>query len=198
MGRGEELIATPAAREETVAALQEHFARNHLEVADFERRVEMVERAGTKKELDRALAGLPALEVALAPAAPGRVGTTVRAVLGSTSRRGDWRAPPRVRVVAVLGNAEIDLSTAVLSAGPTEVHVRAVLGNVRVIVPEGLAVECSGDAVLGSFDHLAQASSSRRDRRSVRIVGVAVFGSVEIVVKKRQGLLSGIKALLTG
>jgi hypothetical protein len=193
------LIATPKGRDEAIAQLQDHYARDHLEVAEFERRVELVERATSQAEVDRALAGLPSLQTAIA--APGRVTTTMRAVFSNVERRGEWRVPHSIRASATFGNVEIDLSTALLAPGETELVASALFGNVRIVVPEGLAVDCDGGAILGSFSHVTCAAASAKDPRRLRVVGRAVFGNIEVVVvpKKRPGgLLGAVRDLLVG
>ncbi len=184
------------ARDEAIERLQDHYARNDLDVEEFEQLVERAERATNDQELVRLFDGLPSLEPPAPP--PGRVTATVRATLGSATRRGRWRVPSLVKVRAVLGSVELDLSDAELSAGETVLEVRALLGSVTLTVPEGLSVESEGDALLGSFDHLAQEPASRRDTRRLRVVGKATLGSVEIVVKKRAGVIDDLKRTVRG
>lgn len=194
------LILTPAARDEAIARLAEHYARNHLETADYERRVELAENATTTAALDEALAGLPSLDdQALVPRErSGQMTTTVQALLSSATHRGRWKVPSRVVVNATLGAVELDLVDADI-AGEVEIEVKALLGSVRIVVPEGLAVDVSGRAVLGSFDHLSQSAATSRDLRSVRITGRCLLGSVEVVVKQApKGLLATVKGLLGG
>lgn len=194
-------VATPAGRDHAIERLQDHFAKNHLEVAEYERRVELAERATTDAALVALLADLPSLPsdraIAVAGGA-GRVTATVSATLGSASRRGRWRVPSLVKVRAVLGSVSLDLSEAELAAGETVLEVSALLGNVVVTVPEGLAVECEGSALLGSFDHLVQGAASRRDGRRLRIIGSARLASVDIIVKKKTGVLEEIKSTVRG
>lgn len=208
------LIATPKGRDEAIAKLQEHYALDHLEVADFEKRVELVERATSQAEIDRALAGLPSLpdEAAstalaassrsdLARASRGRVSTTMRALFSNIERRGAWRVSSLVHATATFGNVEVDLTTALLPPGETEIVARALFGNVKILVPEGLAVDCDGGAILGTFSHVTCGPASTRDARRLRIVGRAVFGNIEVVVVPKQkvrGLLGAVRDLLVG
>lgn len=193
------LVATPAGRDRAIALLQDHYARSHLEVAEYERRVELAERATTDAALTALFADLPAL-----PSPPGsetssgRVTSTVSALLGATSRRGRWRVPSLVKVRAVLGSIELDLSEAEIASGETVIEVTAILGNVVVTVPEGLAVDMEGSAILGSFDQLVMSAASRRDGRRLRIIGTARLGSVDVIVKKKTGLLEDIKSTVRG
>ena len=193
------LIATPARRDEVIARLQDHYALNHIEVADFERLVERAERAATDAELLGLLENLPALPgaTALVPAAAGQVTATVEARFGSTARRGRWRVPGRVVVRALFGDVELDLSEAELRRELTHIDVRVWKGHVRLLVPEGLAVESVGSALLGTFDQVTLAAASTRDPRRVRVEGRAVWGSVvvQVVRKKPATLLAGLRAL---
>jgi hypothetical protein len=195
---------SPAARDQAIERLQDHYAHNQLEVQDFERLVEMAERARSNTELARLFDGLPAspeaarAELVVAEKPAGRVTATVSATLGSNVRRGRWRVPSYVKAAARFGSVEMDLSDADLSRGETVIEVSALFGSVEITVPEGLAIECEGNAVLGSFDHYAADAASRRDARRVRIVGRAVFGSVDIKVKKRTGVLEDIKSVVRG
>jgi hypothetical protein len=195
----ESLPAAPLARDEAIALLQEHYAVGNLEVAEFEKRVERAENARTDVELKQCLEGLPALAK---PVALEKVSTaavpSVSAVLGATTRRGRWSVPSRLRLRAILGSVEVDLCEAEFQQGETVIEVNVFLGSISITVPEGLAVECQGDALLGSFDHLGQQAGNRWDARRVRIVGHARLGSVEVLVKPRTGVLEGIKALITG
>ncbi len=205
MSGRELVIATPPARDAAIATLQEHYARNHVDVEEFERRVVMVEAAKTQPEIERALTGLPALADASstgqrALVRAGRTTATMRALFSNIDRRGEHRVPSLVKCGAFFGNIDLDLSTAVLGAGETEIQARAVFGNVTIHVPEGLHVECDGAAIFGSFTEVHARAASSKDERVLRVRGQAVFGNVEIVVVKKRptGLLATVKGLLTG
>jgi hypothetical protein len=202
MAGRELVIATPPARDAAIATLQEHYARNHVDVEEFERRVVMVESARTQPEIERALAGLPVLaDVERALVRAGRTTTSMRALFSNIDRRGEHRVPSLVKCAAIFGNIDLDLSTAVLGTGETEIQARAVFGNVTIHVPEGLRVECEGAAIFGTVTELHAGAASLKDDRVVRVRGTAVFGTVDIVVVKRQqarGLLAAVKDMLIG
>jgi hypothetical protein len=199
------LVATPAARDRAIEKLQDHYAKNHLEVEDFEKLVELAERAKNNDELTRLFDGLPTLDepvsdalATTSPGVPGKMTATIGAVLGSTTRRGRWRVPSRVAVKAWLGSVELDLSEADFDRAETVIEVSAFMGSIEIDVPEGLAVECEGNAILGSFDHLVTSAATKRDHRVVRVVGKATLGSVEIKVKKRTSVLESVKSAVRG
>ncbi|MGH7604646.1 MAG: LiaF domain-containing protein [Gemmatimonadaceae bacterium] len=106
--------------------------------------------------------------------------------LGSTGRRGSWELPRHLRAVAILGNVEIDLRRAVVGLGMSHIEVVAVLGNVEIIVPPEIAVECDGDALLGTFslEFAGRVNTALADReRVVRVTGSAYAASVTVRVK---------------
>jgi hypothetical protein len=179
-----------AARERVVARLSDAFARDELQVEELERRLTAAYRAEEDAALQALVADLPARETALVPA-PATVPSTdaqgrALAVLGTTTRSGRWRVPRAMRVTATLGNVTLDFRDAELAPGVSEVHVRAVLGSVEIVVPPDLAVETTGAGILGAFEHVARAPArAEPDRPLLRIHGAAVLGSVDVVTRLR-------------
>ena len=187
------LIALRDARERAIALLSEAFAHDDLELDEFERRLGLAHRSDSIVEIegltgDLTVPAAPAADptVALAKAAPLVPGPvrdrqSVVAVLGGTSRKGHWTPPRRLRVVTVMGGAELDFREAALPPGVTEVVITAVMGGVSITVPPQLAVEMDGVAVMGGFEHSERAPAQLDpDRPVLRVRGVAVMGGVEI------------------
>ncbi len=77
---------------------------------------------------------------------------TVYSVLGSTTRRGPWEPPERMRTVSVLGTTVLDYRHADLPLGVTEVNCAVFLGSVEIIVPSDVDVELMGSVFLGSVE----------------------------------------------
>lgn len=106
---------------------------------------------------------------------------TLAAIIGGTSRKGHWTPPRRLRVIAVMGGAELDFREAAFAPGVTEVHITAVMGRVQIVVPPQLAVEMEGLAIMGGFEHSERAPvQPDPDRPVLRVSGVAVWGGVHI------------------
>jgi hypothetical protein len=106
--------------------------------------------------------------------------------LSSTERKGPWELPRRLRVLAVLGNVELDLRTAEIGYGLSEIEAVAVLGNVEITVPPDIAVDCDGDSFMGNFTlkYVGRVSPTMASReRIVRVTGSAYAGSVTVDVK---------------
>ena len=116
-------------------------------------------------------------------------------------RDADWILPRLFRVFAFWGNAEIDLTQALLAAGTSEIEIRCIMANVEIIVPPDVRVESEVDALLGSAEvHRQTASTTSPDAPTVRITGSAFLGSVEIKVvdPNAPGLMERIRRKLKG
>ena len=187
------LVLLRDTRERAIARLSEAFARDDLELDEFERRLGIAHRSDVVAELAALTAdlgeGAPAQ--ALVPAAPAapvlssssrvREQQSLVAVLGGAVRKGHWTPPRRLRVVAVLGGAELDFREAALAPGVTEVYITAVMGGVNIIVPPHLSVEMEGVAVMGGFEHSERAPVTPDPERPVlHVRGFALWGGVQI------------------
>ena len=85
VSEGSQLPAVPlqSQREQTIAALCEHFSRDNLTLDEFERRLDLAHRVQTTPELTQLLQGLPALPVQ--PTAAGGPRSANTSVSSSTS-----------------------------------------------------------------------------------------------------------------
>jgi hypothetical protein len=197
-----ELVALRGAREQVVERLSEAFSRDELDLEEFERRLTIAHRTESLAELDALVSDVagasssaprgiakgsaPAPVVSNALLVPSHAAPEERAlaVLGSLVRRGEWRPPRSMHVVSVMGSVELDFREALLPTGVTDVDVFTLMGSVVIFVPPTLAVEMTGGAVLGSFEHASRAPVTPDPERPIlRVRGVAVMGSVEIVTR---------------
>lgn len=179
-------LAVTEAREHVLERLSDAFAQDQLGLDEFEARVDRAYQASTEPGLRALVKDLAPLRappraelIVAAPAASATPGAL--ALLGNVERRGQFRLVNGYRATSVLGNIELDLRDALLSEGITELRVRAVLGNIEIIVPPQLAVECEGSGILASFASLNRLPAEGAAGGPVlRIVGSAVLGNVEI------------------
>jgi hypothetical protein len=178
-------------RDRVIEQLSAAFAHGAMETEEFERRVTVAHGTTSTEELEGLLQDLGELAVvgsaaaapqtALVPASQAPAGAQALSVFGSTTRAGRWSVPRRMLARAIFGNVELDFSDATLPAGPVELEVSAIFGNIEITVPPHLAVESEGNAVLGNFDHVHRAAADLPpDAPVLRIRGKSVFGNVEI------------------
>lgn len=184
-------------RERAVATLCEAFAEDRLELAEFERRLDLAHRSATVAELEALVQDLP--RPVPAPAAtPGRdalargsraVREAVRdsrtflAFMGGVERRGNWKPARRNVVIAIMGGAELDFREVDLPPGETEVFLFCMMGGAEIIVPPNLSVDASGIAIMGGFGHASAAAERDPDTPVLRINGFCLMGGVDISVR---------------
>ena len=196
---GEPRPAAPAeAHQRTVDALCDAFARDEMDLGEFERRVELAHRAASAAELDRLLADLPSARLPArtdtggSPAPrretlpPGRVRErdVVIGVMGGGHRRGRWYPARKIVAVGIMGGATLDFREAVL--GPvTEIQAFTFWGGVEIIAPPGVRVECSGIGIMGGFDEdHGEPQSDDPNAPVIRVTGVALMGGVSVEVRE--------------
>ncbi len=190
-------VALRAQRERTIQQLCDEFAADHLEVAEFEQRLDSANRALTLAELDALTADLPARAAAAnVPAPAAEPAATVpptwrqRArqlfvgIMGGVTRRGRWQPARESTAIAVMGGILLDFREAQLPPGETVLHAIAFWGGVSIVVPPELNVEVNGIGIMGGFDHLGHApGTAAPDAPRLHIDGVAIMGGVDVQVK---------------
>ena len=187
-------------RQEVIDRLTEDFARDLLDVDEFDERVDKAHQADSLVALDSLVTDLVPLERTAPPITESQamqihphreIAPMERpdrrwavAVMGGVERRGAWRVPQRLKVVCVMGGAELDFRDVALPPGETEVTVVCVMGGAEIIVPPDLAVECDGVAILGGFEHSDRAPARPDpDLPLLRIKGVAFMGGFSIATR---------------
>lgn len=175
-------------REAAIARLSDAFARDLLTIEEFERRADDVYRAETTTALAVLTQDLPEptadAETGTAVIPHERVGARVSAFLSSVERGGPLEIPRELRIRARLGHVLLDLRDARLQPGVTEIDVRALMGNVEILLPDSVAVEHGGRAILGNFSTRGGRGSTGEGgegsvARTVRIAGRAILSNVE-------------------
>lgn len=120
----------------------------------------------------------------------------VVSIFSENRKKGRWELPRHMRVLAIFGSATIDLRQAFVGPGVSVIEALTIFGNIEIIVPPEIAVECDGDAIMGTFT----LKRSRRGPASlpaplgapvVRVIGDAYFASVTVQVKAPREKASG-------
>ena len=162
-------------RDRVVELLTQHYAHDGIPLDEFERRTPAV-FAATSADV------LHALVADVAPAAlPAPVPDhgRISAIFSSNEQQSAMAVARYLEIVAIFGNAELDLRDAGFVDGVTTIEIRATLGNVELTLPADVRVEMAGAAILGSFTSYAP-SLAAPTTRVVRIVGRAVLANVEV------------------
>ncbi len=185
---------SPADRDRVVQVLTRHYTEDRLSDEDLEARLDRVYRVSTLPELNAIVADLaapPAAEAAARSATVARrteasmlpMPRRFRALLSGREQSVTGVVPEKVRVRALLGYIELDLSRATFEPGITRINVRAMMGYVKVILPPGVRVESDGHGLFGYFAVNGVGSSDPASRRVVHITGRALFGFAEVHVR---------------
>jgi hypothetical protein len=183
------LVALRDRRERAIQQLSDGFAADLLAIEEFEQRLARAHAAATLAEVEALVADLQPLpagaaSTALAPMsvhptlspAPARI----RSLFGNVERGGPWVVPARLEVGVTFGNVELDFRNARFTAPVTELEARIVFGNLEIIVPPQLAVDCEAESVLGNVESHGSGAFGDPDRALLRIRGRAVLGNLEV------------------
>ena len=181
-------------RERAIQTLCAHYANDHLTTQELETRFDLAYKATTSPELVALVASLPALPptvtssafdqsegmyhvMAGGEAAPEK---RIMALMSEVKKHGEWIPAQRNVVRAVMGSVLLDLREALLSPGVTELEITAIMGEVKVIVPPGVAVTCDGTAIMGEFKEVHSSGDGSPHTPTVRIHGMAFMGAVSV------------------
>ena len=180
-------LVSDAERDQSIAALRHHAAAVLISLDDFAERVERVLIAQTRADLVAVTSSLPAIVEPSPPTDPPRRWAV--GVLSGEKLRGPWRLDDHIHAVALLGSAQLDLCDAQVVGDEATIYVVALFGGVEVQVPEGLPVELSGIAVMGTKQYKVKRCDPITGMPRVRVRVFALCGGVTVRTRKfRKGL----------
>ena len=188
-------VPLAAARERAIERLSAHFANDRLTIDELDLRLEQAYAATSLTELDALTADLPDERVAaVQPAAATRslaVGrhegpTRIHAILSETRRAGLWSVPPELEVKAVMANLTLDLRSALLVPGVTDVDISAFMASVQIFVPPGVQVVENVRAFMASVTDDSYSAVSDVSAPVVRLTGRAVMSEVKVRTKRHR------------
>jgi hypothetical protein len=113
---------------------------------------------------------------------PDRQG--VMSIMSKVTRHGPLILPRLFRALAFMGEVVVDLTQVRLGPGTSEIQVRAVMGQVTIIVPHNLRVECDGHAIMGEFS-VKQAAKTipSPDAPLIRVTGTSFMAAVHVKIR---------------
>ncbi len=173
-----DIRASDSERDAVVARLNEAVGEGRLTLQEFSDRIDKVYAARTHGELAPLTGDLPALPPVRASGRTRRV--MLGLMFGGSKRAGPQALEEDVIAVALLGDVEINLCDARVTSREITIYAWAIVNDVEVIIPEGVAVELSGVAVKGDLENWVTPVSPGTSRFVVKIQGHAVLGDVEV------------------
>lgn len=85
------------------------------------------------------------------------------------------------RVLACFGGVELDLREATLDPGGAELHLRACMGGIEVVVPEEWRVVVVAESKAGGIDaRVTPETELAEDAPSLRVQAFAALGGVQV------------------
>jgi hypothetical protein len=182
-----DLRASDADRERVIALLNEAAADGRLTLGEHSERAERAYAARTLGEL----AALTT-DLASASAQPIRLDTRrpVAGIFSRERRDGRWVVPDRLAVTAVFGEVVLDLREAVLQSQRSTILATVMGGTLQLIVPEGIAVEVTGTAVLSrrreQAVEKAAAGPAPHAMPVIEVRALSLGGRVKVVRPRRS------------
>ena len=179
-----EIRASDAEREAVVERLRVATVEGRLTLGELTERTGAAYTATTRGELVPITADLPA--VPGFPAAPARPDARddrewVVAVMGDSKRQGRWRVERPLAALAVMGDVVLDLRGAEVPRGDVDITATAVMGDVKIYVPDGVDVQLSGIAVMGDKKVKVREAPAGQPAPRVVVRATVVMGDVKVL-----------------
>jgi len=118
---------------------------------------------------------------------------SVMAAFARERREGRWIVPEVLPVTAFFGNVVLDLRDAVFQSQRVTVYATAVAGQVRLIVPAGVAVEMAGRSFLGVRSVRGRAAAAAPAGVVLDVRTLTLGGAVKAVTARRSRWRSGLR-----
>lgn len=185
--------ASDAEREAVVERLRQASVEGRLTFQELTERTEAAYTASTRAELALLTADLPdaaagPVPAGHAPAAPsGRKRRWYVAVMGDTRRRGTWRVDDAIGVAAVMGDVTLDLREAEVRSAVVDIVVTVVMGDVKIIVPDGVEVDLGGVIIMGDKKVKVEPAAPSMNLPVIRVRVFGTMGDVKIIGDSRAG-----------
>jgi hypothetical protein len=180
--------ASDAEREAAVEVLREASVEGRLTLVELTERTEAAYLAQTHAELAQLTADLPTaggLPRPVQAPASGRARKWFVAVMGDTKRNGKWRIDQEIGAVAVMGDVTLDLREAEVRGNVVDIVATCVMGDVKIIVPDGVDVELSGFAIMGDKKVKVIEAPPGQNAPIVRVKAYVVMGDVKVIGDSR-------------
>lgn len=152
-----QLRASDADRELVITLLSEAAGDGRLTLSEHAERSEQALAARTLGELVRLTSDLTLPSGQPIQLYPRR---SVTAMFARERRQGRWVVPSAFPVTAFFGDVVLDLRQAILQSQRVTIYATAIAGQIKLIVPDGIAVEMAGRSVFGVRSVRGQTRSS--------------------------------------
>ena len=182
---------TDADREAAAERLTDAAGDGRLTLEEFSDRVGAVWAADTAAELARATEG-----IGLPVVGSTRTVSTVVCVMGDQHRTGRWRLPARLRTWCLMGDVLLDLRSVICAEPEVEISVFALMGDIDVLVPDGVEVEVSGFDLMGDRELRLAPVPRVPGTPLIRVRAYVVMGDVTVGSAGMAGEVRGWRRMI--
>ncbi|HUD38541.1 MAG TPA: DUF1707 domain-containing protein [Streptosporangiaceae bacterium] len=172
----QDLRASDADRDLVVTLLGEAAADGRLTLDEHAERSERALTARTLGELTVLTSDLTLPSGQPIQLYPKR---SVTAMFARERRQGRWVVPASFPVTAFFGDVVLDLREAIFSTQRVTIYVTAIAGQVKLIVPPGIAVEMAGRSILGVRSVRGRWASPEPPKGVIEVRTMTIGGSVK-------------------
>jgi hypothetical protein len=173
--------ASDAEREAAVERLRIASVEGRLTFAELTERTEAAYGATTREELEKITADLPGVGAPGAEPAPRLETRRFTAVMGDAGGRIVGRIEEELNTLSVMGSVVLDLRGAQVPRGEVTIVATAVMGDIKIIVPDGVDVRMTGYAVMGDRRVRTRRPEPGHAVPVVHVHAQCVMGDIEIV-----------------
>ena len=104
-------------------------------------------------------------------------------VLGGSNRTGMWEVPKEIKVLCLMGGADIDFSDAIFTSSNVTIKALCVMGGIDIKVPENVNVVTKAFCFMGGLDNKAP-SIANGQAPTITIEGFVMMGGVDVGLKR--------------
>ncbi|MEV5597090.1 DUF1707 domain-containing protein [Streptomyces sp. NPDC052496] len=157
-------------RDSAVRRLQHAYAEGDISYEDLDEHLHRVLSATSVRDIESALASLPAdTSNAVISAAGGRL-----------KRRGSWRVPRNLKVESAFGRVHLDLSRAVIEHPVIDIELALGTGRATITVPRDAIVNVDGLQAGWKDPVYRPHQQPRPGGPKIRISGTMGFGRLKV------------------
>lgn len=166
---------TAEQRQRAIDDVTEAMVGGDIEFEEIGERFAAIERAGTVEELE---AIAPSQPTSVLSEQPRQIESDGFSLIGDVKRGGWLSWPDRVTYTTIIGDVIVDLSTAEFPPEGTTVRAATLIGDIKIIVPDGAIVQPRTIGLIGSRSQ--DVTAPRGGGPVVEISAFAAVGDIKV------------------
>jgi hypothetical protein len=174
----EQALVTDMERDAALTQLREACVDGRLTLEEFSERMDVALTARNAGQLANATADLTV--TTSVPRYRRAAKRWLVAIMGSSKQAGRWRIDDENTALAIMGECKVDLRHAEVAASEITINALALMGEIKIIVPEGVDVDFTGFAIMGEKKARLSDRAPLPGAPVIRVRGYAVMGTVKV------------------